>query len=509
MKTNTKVVSSIAGASVILTLLGFLSKGIGFIREIIYANNFGLSSEFDLFLVSVALPNVINTSIIYLAQHFFIPSFNRIKNVSESDSIDFFNYTFWWFIIGGIILVTLLYIFSGLIFHTYLASIPFEMQQLGIKIFRLFLVTIPLNAGMSVIMAFQQAKFKFSYPAMSLILLNIIVIILILLFSDLFEILILPISFVIAYFAAFIFLILLVKENLKFLSPEHFKVKYKISEIRIIITLIVIEVSSLSYVLVDRYFISDVSEGGIAALNYAFVIFSLPLSLFSIPLITTMFSKFSSSPDTLKSDFKNSYGMLFFIMVPFMCLFYLWGDLFLFLFYERGKFTSSDTALTYSVLKNFSVGLIFISIYQLIVKIFYTLNKYFLVLVISIGAILLKCILNLWLVKILQENGLALSTTFVYLFLLVSGISIIFTRFDFIDLKHFLLKLLYLLTSALFAYLVTKILISYNNDIDIYLTGIIIILFIFIYILNSYITKNHELELITSSIKKLSNIKKV
>ncbi len=508
MKTITKFASSIAGASVILTLLGFLSKGIGFIREIIYANNFGLSSEFDLFLASVAFPNVINTSIIYLAQHFFIPSFNRIKNVSESDGIDFFNYTFWWFIIGGIILATLLYIFSGLIFHTYLASISLEKQQLGIKIFRMFLVTIPLNAGMSIIMAFQQAKFKFSYPAISLILLNIIVIILILLFSDLFEILILPISFVIAYFAAFIFLILLVKENLKFLSPEHFKVKYKISEIRIIITLIVIEVSSLSYVLVDRYFISDVSEGGIAALNYAFVIFSLPISLFSIPLITTMFSKFSSSPDTLKSDFKNGYGMILFIMIPFMFIFYFWGDLFLYLFYERGKFTSSDTALTYSVLKNYSFGLIFISTYQLTVKIFYSLNKYIIVLFISIIAILIKCILNLWLVETFQQDGLALSTTLVYLFLLISAISIISLKFDIINIRQFVLKLLYFLTSAVIAYMVTKILISFINIDDFYLTAIMFISFVSLYILNSATTKIQEFELINLTTKNLLNFKK-
>ena len=59
MTTNTKVASSIAGASVILTLLGFLSKGVGFFREIIYANNFGLSPEYDLFLASIAIPNVI------------------------------------------------------------------------------------------------------------------------------------------------------------------------------------------------------------------------------------------------------------------------------------------------------------------------------------------------------------------------------------------------------------------------------------------------------------------
>ncbi len=84
MKVNRKIASSIAGASLVLTILGIFSKGIGLVREVIYANNFGLSSEFDLFLSSVAFPNVINTAVIYLCQHYFVPSYNKIKkNLSQ------------------------------------------------------------------------------------------------------------------------------------------------------------------------------------------------------------------------------------------------------------------------------------------------------------------------------------------------------------------------------------------------------------------------------------------
>ncbi len=135
MKINKKITTSVAGASLVLTLLGFLSKGIGFIREIIYANNFGLSSEFDLFLSSIALPNLINTAIIFLAQHYFVPSYNRIKKVSESDGIDFFNYTFWWFIIGGLVLALLLYLFSGLIFQFLLRRYLFREAAIRYKDF--------------------------------------------------------------------------------------------------------------------------------------------------------------------------------------------------------------------------------------------------------------------------------------------------------------------------------------------------------------------------------------
>lgn len=503
MQVPNKTITSIASASLVLTLLGFFSKGIGFIREIIYANHFGLSSEFDLFLASIALPNVINTATIYLTQHYFIPSFNKINVESERAGVKFFNKTFWLFMAAGLFLAVILFLTSNIILEFYMTSVAVGMQQKGQKIFLMFLITIPINAGISVMMAYQQAKFKFISPALALILLNILVIILILFFTNLFQIFILPISFIVAYFAAFIYLYLMVRNELKLNSIFMLKEKFNISNFNILLSLIVIEGISLSYVLIDRFFIGKVSQGGIAALNYAFVIFSLPVSLFSIPLSTTLFSKFSNSSDTLKLDFKSGYGMIFFIMIPFMFIFYFWGDLFLYLFYERGKFTSSDTSTTYSVLQYYSLGLIFISTYHLIVKILYSMNKYLLILVISIIAFLIKCILSFIFVELIEQNGLALSTTFVYAFLFVSGIYVISIKFDVIEIKHFIGKLLYFLVCSLIAYLVTKTVISALTFTNTTLVIFMIFSFISIYLVNSSVTKMNEFDLINFTAKNL------
>ena len=188
MQVPNKTITSIASASLVLTLLGFFSKGIGFIREIIYASHFGLSSEFDLFLASIALPNVINAATIYLTQHYFIPSFNKINVESETAGVKFFNKTFWLFMAAGLFLAVILFLASNIILEFYMTSVAVDMQQKGQKIFLMFLITIPINAGMSVMMAYQQAKFKFITPALALILLNILVIILILFFTNLFQI---------------------------------------------------------------------------------------------------------------------------------------------------------------------------------------------------------------------------------------------------------------------------------------------------------------------------------
>ncbi len=74
-----KFTSTIAGASIFISVIGLLSRGLGFIREMIFANNFGLETEFDLYLVGAVLPITINTIILYIGQNYFIPEFQKIK----------------------------------------------------------------------------------------------------------------------------------------------------------------------------------------------------------------------------------------------------------------------------------------------------------------------------------------------------------------------------------------------------------------------------------------------
>ncbi len=500
MRINKKITNSIAGASVVLTVLGIVSKGIGFLREIIYAQNFGLSFEFDLFLSSIALPSVINTAVIYISQHYFVPNYNKIKKESKEAAIDFFNYTFWWFIIYSIILTLLLYLASGELLHLYLASVSAEKQLLGLRIFSLFLITIPINTGISVIMAYQQAEFEFVNPALSLITLNIMLIILIVLFSELLEILILPVSFIAAYLTAFIFIVITVRKDLKLFSKKIFKEKYKLSELNSLIFLIFIEGLSLSYVLIDRYFIGDVSEGGIAALNYAFVIFSLPTSLFIIPLITTMFSKFSNSPQTLPTDFKNSLAMNYFIIIPFMIILFFWGDYFLHLFYERGKFSSYDTLITFSVLKHYLIGLIFLSIYYLMVKILYSLNRFAYVLAISVVAFILKILFNIYLVKVIEQDGLALSTSLIYIFLCLSSIIFVLKVADIKNKSSVITRFIYFIVNGSIAYITSNLIVGFANPTVVDFNIVRITLFIFIYIINSYILDDSEFRIIKDTV---------
>ncbi len=455
---NSNFLKSVAGASIILTLLGILSKGIGFFREIIYANKFGLSIEFDLFLISFTIPNIINTATIYLCQHYFIPAFNEENKISINNGKEFFNKTFWIFAFSGLTISIVLFFVSDYIVQLFLNTHTIESKTIASNLFSIFLITIPINSGMSVIMAYQQAKFNFVTPAVSLTLMNITVIAGLLFFTEYFKVYVLPISFAIGYLLSLGFLFLKIKEDFQIIPIRSIFSKKGKDNFSIVLSLIFIEGLSLSYVLIDRLFISEVSYGGISALNYAFVVFSLPISLFSIPLVTTLFSKFSLNPDKLIDDIRNAYGMIFYIMLPISFLFYFWGDLIFISFYEGGKFSSSNTIKTFSVLKYYSFGLVFISIYHLFVKIFYSVKKYNYVLIISVSAIVVKLLLSALLVKEFKEEGLALSTTLLYVFLMFFAIFINFIEIKVIKINIFLQKIIINITNLMISYFISQLL---------------------------------------------------
>jgi putative peptidoglycan lipid II flippase len=420
---------------------------------------------------------------------------------------DFFNYTFWWFIFTGIGVAVVLFIFSKYIIGFYLSSIPNDLQKKGYQIFLLFLLTVPINAGVSVITAYMQSNFNFIYPIISQLVLNLIVIVLIIILTSTFSIYILPLSFLTAYLFVFFMLLKPVSNKLKFIPANIFRKKFHQSDFNILISLIFIEGFSLSYVLVDRYFIGTVPEGGIAALNYAFVIYLLPVTVFSIPLITTMFSKFSQlvtkSNETLHQDFMSASRINIYVIIPSLFVIYFWGDFFLKLFYERGAFKSTDTDITYTALKYYSLSLVFYSTYLIVVKLLYSLNEYYKVLIISIIAFLLKVLFNFLFIGSMEQNGLALSTSLIYLFLFVTGFYLGNNQLKLKKKLFHIGAIIYFLINGVIAYLVSNfiILLIQNNSYLSYSSGIAI--FILVYIINSFFLDDNEYIVIKETIVKI------
>jgi putative peptidoglycan lipid II flippase len=501
-----KFTSTIAGASIFISILGLISRGLGFIREIIFANNFGLEKEFDIYLVGAVLPITINTILLYIGQNYFIPEFQKITSDTDEQLQKYFKQAILLFTSAGLLIACLLFITSESIINFYLTSADFDSKETAITVFRIFLLTIPFSAAISILSALLQSLYEFKYPAISILFLNVSVIILLVFFSDQFGVYIIPIGFVAGTVLQFAYLI--------FIARKFFKINFRlnINELKAsrsllssnIVVIILIESVGQLYSIFDRYFFGHISPGGIASLNYGFIIYLLPISIVSVSLATVVFPKITqaivnSSKNDLQRIYSESISTNILIFMPFTFVLFYFGDTILKIAFERGKFLGESTAMTYNVLKCYSVSIVFYSVYTVLNKMFYSLNLAKLLLTITVIGIIVKLVFNSLLVKDYQQDGLALSTSLSFVFFFSASYLVINRSLEITDRTLFIKEFCFYFINSCICLLSTKILSNLLPERDIITDIFTILFFIFIYLLN-LILVNHKVFIILNQI---------
>ena len=264
-----------------------------------------------------------------------------------------------------------------------------------------------------------------------------------------------------------------------------------------LILIVCVEVINQFYILVDRYFFGSVDSGGIAALNYAIVLFSLPISIFSLALSTAIFPKLSQffsakNNAMIEQQYLTGLQINIFLFIPITLVFILFGDSIIRIFYQRGSYTSNDTLMTFDLLKLYSLSLIFYSSYAIINKVIYGAGLIKDLLSISVFVFLFKIILNFLLVEKLKQNGLAVSTSICYIILSLSCYILTLKKINIRITKQFIYGILFYLLNGLFSYLILIIAreyLDFNYLINFLLQFLI---FIGVYMLNIMIMKPKE-----------------
>lgn len=181
--------SSVAGASLLIIGVNIASKGIGFLREIIFAGSFGLSKDYDLYLLGTAIPFVLNNAIYYLAQNFFLPFYNQEKRQSGFHESFFLSKNILLFFISGAGLGALLFLASQFIGSASGNNSNGESESIAVVVLRILALSIPVHAVISIASAYLQAKYDFKLAIISQVIPNIFVIIFVLAWGGVSELL--------------------------------------------------------------------------------------------------------------------------------------------------------------------------------------------------------------------------------------------------------------------------------------------------------------------------------
>ena len=425
-----KLTATIAGTALLVALLNLSGRGLGFVREILFANYFGIGLEFDLYLISAVLPLTINSVFLNIAVNYFIPSYHRSKQNFSIQTDNLLSNSFWLFILSGILVSIILFFLASAIFSFYIPGASEDELSMVKLIFNFLLITIPINAGTSILIAYLQAEYQFKAPALSQIFVNIAFIFILIILQDKIGILTVPLAFILGLTIQLMYLIKFCpKMKLPILGGQY-AAQIITSYSRILFSIVLIETVGQFYLLSDRYFYSFVDIGGIAALNYSFNLFLLPVSILSFSLTSVLFPRFSetiSNDDKIefRKNFIKSLEITLLIFIPIAVLFIFSGETIIRILYERGSFTAEATNITYSVLKIFSYMLPFYAVYAILNKVIYGIRKINILLLITLIALLIKILGNFILVKIYQQEGLAISTILSHFFFFITSILVL------------------------------------------------------------------------------------
>jgi putative peptidoglycan lipid II flippase len=259
---------------------------------------------------------------------------------------------------------------------------------------------------------------------------------------------------------------------------------------------------------INKIFASGTVEGAVTYLNNASLLVSIPNTIYATTIATIIFTLLAEQINDRKK-FQNTVFMglelSFISLVPIAVGLYIVGMPALSFIYERGEFTSQDTANTYLALVNYLPLMVVQGLHYIVAKSMYALEKTKIIMRISITTVLLNVLLNSLLVDKLGYPGLAMTSSLVSFYFLFFSFAALYKDFPKEETRRVLqMCLKVIIPSAFMA--VPLLVIQYTTDIEslysLWQLAILVPLGILFYIIGSYLFNREGFYRVLKLVKK-------
>lgn len=377
-------------SSIKMAVATFLSRIFGLVREQVLAAYFGASGLTDAFQVAFRIPNLLRDLFAEGAfSSAFVPTFTEAKNNNQQEAKELLWSLFFLLalITGAIGLLT--FIFAPTIVSYFAPNyvndpVKFQVTVVLTKIMSPFLLCVSLAA---LFMGALNSLKVFFIPSLAPVFFNVASILSMIGFPAYLgslgyePVYALGIGVMIGGVAqALVMVPLLFKHHFGFVMPTKIwslKVKKVVNALGP--GLIGFAASQVN-LLVSTILATSSVEGAVSWLTFAFRLFQFPVGILSVSIGNSNLVHFSDewkkgNREAAINFLKTSYDMSYFVIVPCMVLLYGFSHEYVNLIFERGRFDSSDTAMTAMALKYYALGLPFYGIYKIFVPTFYALDR--------------------------------------------------------------------------------------------------------------------------------------
>ncbi len=505
------------------------SRLLGFVREILYAAFYGTTYEMDAFLIANLFPGIMLVVLQTAIISSFIPVYNKylVSNDRENADQFFVNSLVLVMIITGLFTTISIFLMPQII-ALFAPGYNQDQLDLTVNISRLLMPTVFLSSILYLLTAVQQAQKKFFYPALALLVSNIIAIIITYLFNDLLGIYAVVLASLLA---------MLLQNMLQIPGVWKFQIKFSFQKLSLINSdtqkmwllmypLILSSVISQINIVIDRYLASLLPTGSISSLFYAYKINTVFNSLIGTSIITVMFPVFTNlfaenKINDLKKRLNLIIRVIMFVVLPLILILIFYSREITELLLRRGKFDYQATIATAGSLFFFSFGMLSVSLLELLNNVFYAKQDSKTPFKISLMGVIVYTSLSLFLMQYLFQNGLALAHTLTVTINLIVLISLlhnkignfnypkIVTSFSKMALSGLAMILSFWGSDQMFEILIGRDL--FSNKISELFTHLVFTTVIggFCYLMIAFLLKSEEMQYILSFIIRMVFKKKV
>ena len=402
--------------------LTFISKILGFVRDVLIAFVIGAGLIADIFFLAFKLPNFFRRLFAEGALNAaFIPSFSSIlKQEGKQKALKFASEVF--SILFFVLLLTILIIEFFMPIVVYILAPGFINQpsklDLLIQLSRITFPYLFFISLVSLLTGILNSFNKFAIGSAAPILLNLSFIFFIMSFESFFTTKGHMLSWAV-FFGGLI--------QLTFLFYGIFKNKFYIffpkpkftNKIKKLLKLIIPGAIGAGVIqinlLIDVIIASFLPTGSISYLYYAERINQLPIALIGVAVGTILLPKLSeqiSNKNYEKANYSHNRSLEFSIILSFpaaIAIFIL-SDPIISAFFERGEFSLQDRILSAKALQAFAIGIPAYVLVKVLAPAFFARHNTVTPVKIAIFCVFLNLMLNIILMQFYQHVGIALAT---------------------------------------------------------------------------------------------------
>ena len=401
--------------AVLLMLITVVTKLAGFFREIIISYYYGASDISDAYLVSISIPGGLFSIIGVGITSGFIPMYSHIREKEDTDAADRFTNIFINTVLICLMAIVLLVIvFADKIVWFYASGFSQEILALTAGFTRISALGILFIGIVYIYTGYLHVKSNFLIPALMSFPFNLCIIISVIL-SNRINCFFLPVGSFIAEALQFLLLLPFVYRS----GFRHKLILKKNIYLRQIIKLSFPVTAGVCInqinLMVNKTLASQVSKGGISALNYAGRLTAVIQGIFITSMLTVFFPRISKAAVGMdRKEFrelvKKAVNSISIFVIPASVVLLFFSRPIVQLLFGRGAFDAKAIEMTAAALLFSAVGLPGIGIREALSKSFYAIQDTKTPMFAALAGMVVNIILSLLLSRFMGLGGLALAS---------------------------------------------------------------------------------------------------